>query len=223
MADVPSLRFEVSGQEHAHQFSLAAPDVLPPPACLGCQRLEKRLDAATIDLENAEVSLRGERRRYANLLKKFQELEHGLTPHESVDEIFKVWKVFCRPKARAVGPKRRTAVGARLREGSSHADFATAIVGAAAYPYQRDGTIYDDLELIARDQTNMDAFIQKGHHAHRVHADTGVAPWEWRIHQEFRLTPDDLRGQAVQRKMVDILLERVVLLKNLRDMDVRAD
>jgi hypothetical protein len=214
---MPALRIPVPGPSHESQLSLATPSLVPPPACLGCQRLERARDGLLIDLENAEVSLRVERRRIKALLKTIAELEGAGIPQNSLDAIFRVWQVFCRPKARALGAKRRTAVTGRLREGYTHTDFALAIVGAASYPNIRDGIVYDDLELIARDATKMDLFIDKGNRANHAHAATNEAAWLWRLN-----LPENWQDSAVlDRRVTDIMLDRALLLRELRDLDAK--
>lgn len=222
MADLPDVRFTVSGQAPSSQLSLATPDVIPPPACVGCRRQQRAIDALTVDLENAEVALRVERRRVKALLKEIDELRGAGIPHESIEAIFECWRVLCRPKARTCNGKRRAVVQARLRDGYTHEDFALAILGAAAYPYQRDGVIYDDLELIARDATKMDSFIAKGREANAEHSRILEPAWRWRLQamiDQFQTVESPAAKAQLERKLTDIYLKRTAMLRELANRD----
>jgi hypothetical protein len=83
---------------------------------------------------------------------------------DAAQQVFEHWQqVLDHPKAVFAG-KRERAVRARLKEGRSVEDLKLAIDGCAKTPHnlgQNDrGERYDDLELICRDDSNVERFIR---------------------------------------------------------------
>jgi hypothetical protein len=84
---------------------------------------------------------------------------------EAAIRIFAYWQTTCGKGAGArLNSTRGNAVVARLREGYSEAEIRKAIDGAAAAAYVSpdNGTKYDDLELICRNGTKLESFIERG-------------------------------------------------------------
>jgi hypothetical protein len=82
---------------------------------------------------------------------------------ESAGRLFLYWQKACdKPRAKPV-PTRIDPIIRRLREGYTEAEIRKAIDGVAAAPFtSKEGTVYDDLELICRDGTKLEAFIRRG-------------------------------------------------------------
>jgi hypothetical protein len=86
-------------------------------------------------------------------------------PHnEAALRLFEFWRTECGKGATTKAtPDRIRKVKARLREGYTEAQIRTAIRGASAEAYEDErGHRYDDLELICRSGTKLEAFIAKG-------------------------------------------------------------
>lgn len=77
--------------------------------------------------------------------------------------LFLFWKEQTNhPQARPT-PERLSKIMARLREGYSEAEIRKAIEGAGRDPYVAEsGTRFDEIELICRNGTKLEAFIARG-------------------------------------------------------------
>jgi len=80
-------------------------------------------------------------------------------------ELFRYWQRECGHGTAKATPERLTKVMARLREGYSSAEVRKAIDGAKHGAYENDGKRYDDLELICRNGSKLEDFIQRGEKA----------------------------------------------------------
>jgi hypothetical protein len=121
---------------------------------------------------------------------------------ELVQAVFTFWQLMCRPKAK-LGSGRTKAVQARLRDKppTTPVEFFKAVLGAAWDPYTRskdDGgvTIYNDLELICRNEVKLADFIDRGQAIPDVRAfivesagDEGVAAARALMELERRANP----------------------------------
>mgnify|MGYP007037526168 FL=1 len=79
-------------------------------------------------------------------------------------EVFSFWvETFGKSSSTIFGTKRKRAVLNRLKGGYEVEQLKDAIRGCKASPYHQGhnsrGTVYDDLELICRDETKVDNFI----------------------------------------------------------------
>lgn len=86
-----------------------------------------------------------------------------------VREVFEHWRqVMHKTLPTKLDSKRRRAVEARLREGYTVEQLRKAVEGCAATPFnagQNDrGIRYDDLELICRDASHVDRFLESADH-----------------------------------------------------------
>lgn len=86
--------------------------------------------------------------------------------NELVQTIFDFWVVMCKSgSARAkMGPARVKKILERINRdtpGSTPAEFMKAIIGAAHDPFVKGGKIFNDLELICRDEAKFDTFVQR--------------------------------------------------------------
>lgn len=147
---------------------------LEEPVCLACERMRRALDAALLDLENAEVALRVERRKVKERDKLLAERDDAeAAGNDDAEAVFAYWKAAVAPRARSFKGMRRRNVLARLKEGYTLDDLMLAIDGArvAAGVSDKTGERFDDLELICRDPKITDSFIKRGaHHEARVNA-----------------------------------------------------
>lgn len=81
-------------------------------------------------------------------------------------ELFRYWQRECDHAAARPTPERLTKVVARLRDGYSPAEIRKAIDGAKHSAFENDdGRRYDDLELICRNGTKLEQFIERGQKA----------------------------------------------------------
>lgn len=132
-------------------------------------RLRRDLAAAKRMLQAAHEELEAERDarlRYFNensrlkgLLKR-QEAEYA--EDELVKAVFEFWSAMCRPRAK-LGTARVKAIQARLRDKppTTPGEFFKAIVGAAHAPFIKDDKVYDDLELICRNESKLESFAER--------------------------------------------------------------
>lgn len=79
-------------------------------------------------------------------------------------QVFVYWQDTCgHPKA-TLGPKRHRAIEARLKHGYSVERLCLAVDGCRGSPMHQGAndrnTVYDDIELICRDETKCDRFIE---------------------------------------------------------------
>lgn len=86
------------------------------------------------------------------------------------DDAQSVFDYWCHRMSKGVqtkfSPKRRKAVQARIKEGRTVDELKQAIDGCASSPFhmgqgpKSDGTVYDDLELICRNNEKLESFMQ---------------------------------------------------------------
>ncbi len=78
-------------------------------------------------------------------------------------ELFRYWQRECEHTAARPTPERLSKVVARLRDGYSAAEIRKAIDGAKHSAFENDdGKRFDDLELICRNGTKLEQFIERG-------------------------------------------------------------
>ena len=90
--------------------------------------------------------------------------EPGQSTQDAAKRLFVYWQQRCDHKTAKLTPERARAVIGRLRQGYTEAEIRKAIDGAAEAAYQNDdsGKKYDDLELICRNGTKLESFIERG-------------------------------------------------------------
>jgi len=131
--------------------------------CLNCVSLQRRLESMAVDLENLQVELHVKRRRISMLEREIQREREAAVSEPILDALFRYWHLICKRGNRAVkfGKKRREALVDRLREGFAPIQIADAINGAKEAAFEKNGTRYDDLELICRDELHVERFIKR--------------------------------------------------------------
>lgn len=92
---------------------------------------------------------------------------------EELQEVFDYWKAMMGHERAQLGEKRKRAIQKALRMGYSVEDLQLAIVGCKVSGFhqgQNDReTVYDDIELVCRDEIHIDKFIRLGiQHLKRV-------------------------------------------------------
>jgi hypothetical protein len=140
--------------------------------CPDCERYRKALDAMTLDLENAEMSLRSERRQknearaqVRQIKKQRMEVLNELPNIELIRELWEFWRCQVRPDARNMGARTIEAVRDRLADKVPESDepayspryIAEAIKGAKHDRWARDHG-RDTLVEICQSPENLERF-----------------------------------------------------------------
>lgn len=114
--------------------------------------------AADLDAQNAEMELRVMRRRLKAMEKQAeQKVKQGARAGD-VQTIFDYWRATCGHERARLGAKRTQAVDAILAMGYTVDDVKEAIDGLAATAFEKDGKRYDDLELVCRNEVQVDKY-----------------------------------------------------------------
>ena len=124
-----------------------------------------RFLALLTDYENLQVD-NAAKLRQINRLKKENERGREEQPeHTAALELFDFWVERCGkdPKRTKFGEKREKAVLARLKQGYTKRQIGEAIMGAALAAFRDPGTgvVYDDLELVCRNEVQLEKFIAR--------------------------------------------------------------
>lgn len=119
----------------------------------------------------------------------------GIDEKQVVGSLIDYWKARCRHPGAKATRDRRQKVAARLREGYTPDDIRTAIDGAAIGAFVNDaGTRFDDLELICRNGSKLESFIERARAA-PVH-NGSVHP----IHRNGKPSPGELLAELSAAK-----------------------
>lgn len=91
------------------------------------------------------------------------QVKEKVPPSGETHEVFDYWKTFHNHPQAKLDDKRSRAIKARLKDGYSVGELCKAIEGCKYSEYHQgkndSGTVYDDIELICRNATNVDKFI----------------------------------------------------------------
>lgn len=145
--------------------------------CEGCLQLRDQLERQQAgveelleDLKNAEAALRVERRLRKRAEKELADRQHRRAEAEDARIVFDYWNQTIKGgRAKSFEGKREKNVLDRLQGGYGIEDLCRAIDGAAIDAFAKDGRVYNDLELICRDATYVDRFIEAAdRHLERV-------------------------------------------------------
>lgn len=118
-----------------------------------------------VDLENAEVALRVERRKVKALQKELEQRQLQHVKAAEIEEVFLYWRQVLRGDSPRVklGTKRRKVIAGRLDDGHTVQDIKDAIDGASFDAFVgANGVRHDDIELICRDEVKLENFIARG-------------------------------------------------------------
>lgn len=182
-----------------------ATEALPAEvACLTCAQQRKRAEMAVVDLENAEVTIRGLRREIGRLKAELaqQRVEDPL--YEAAERVYEYWKERICPRSRAFGADRQKAVLARLNDDLTEAELKQAIEGCR-WRMVNDPDGYGkhtDLELICRSEKKVFYFIGLYQQALKAQEQRKLERYRefWRQHYEDLadvyeiVTEEDLEG-----------------------------
>jgi hypothetical protein len=98
--------------------------------------------------------------RLKGLLKR-QEAEYA--EDELIRAVFDFWNAMCRTGRAKLGTARSKAIQARLRDKppTTPGEFFKAVVGAAHAPFMKGEKAFDDLELICRNESKLESFVER--------------------------------------------------------------
>jgi hypothetical protein len=124
-----------------------------------------------------------------------------VSSHDQALRVFAYWRSRCDHAGAKPTDERIAKVVARLRDGYTEAEIKKAIDGAAADPFVKDGVKYDDLELICRNGSKLEAFMARGEKATGTAAvdEAGADPLE----QEIAAARDRVRALLRQGRTTE--------------------
>lgn len=142
--------------------------------CQDCERLQRMLDAALIDIDNTNVDLMAKRRRITWLENELGGLHTKSLVNDplmpTAQQLYAYWKLKCAPKARTFSEDRQEVVLARLHDVKDEGVvpayppryIAEAIFGAYVEPYvDGRGKTHNDLTLICRTGGKLENFHER--------------------------------------------------------------
>lgn len=125
-------------------------------------RLKRGIDLLEIDLQNAEMSLRAERRKVGMLKAQLEDRLTSGPGAEEVQLVFDYWRRRCRHPRAKLDIKRASVIRARLHAGHDLQDLLRAVDGAMFGAFvDEKGKRHDELELIMRDEVKFDGFLSR--------------------------------------------------------------
>jgi len=125
--------------------------------------LKRMLQAAFDEAKIKDDTIAKYHRENTGLKTRLIRQEKQDAQDEVVSAVFDFWQLMTvHPRAK-LGAARTKAINGRIREGATPRDFFKAIVGAAydSYVHPETGKRYDDLELICRNESNLEARIER--------------------------------------------------------------
>lgn len=137
--------------------------------CETCTREKARAQALMIDVENLQADLLAKNRELARIKGELTRQRESSPEHKSVLLVFDHWRNKTGHKQAKLGDKRAQVVRSRLRDGFTEDQLLKAVDGCARFPFVGDGgrrsegrpdERYDDLELICRNEVQVEAFIR---------------------------------------------------------------
>jgi hypothetical protein len=136
--------------------------------CSRCTSLEEQVDRLTREREFAEQEKRTYAHRWADLKAELTNPEQDGPATEEEKALHALWQELCHHEKAALGPSRLPALRRALRSSwGGHEKVERAIRGVAKFPFMVDGKRrshgkakdrYDDLELIVRNERNLERF-----------------------------------------------------------------
>jgi hypothetical protein len=137
-------------------------------SCESCTREKARFQALVVDFENLQAELVAKRREIGRLRGELTKQRQSSPEHQSVQAVFDHWRAECGHDKAKLGEKRAAVVRARLRDNFTEDQLLRAVDGVAMFPFVVNGQRrakgkpdqrYDDLELICRNEVNVEKFI----------------------------------------------------------------
>lgn len=114
--------------------------------------------SAEIDAQNAEIELRVMRRRLKAIEHQTEQKVMQSRRAGDVQIVFDYWRTTCGHERSRLGAKRAQAVDAVLAMGYTVDELKEAIDGLAVAAFEKDGKRYDDLELVCRNEVQVDKY-----------------------------------------------------------------
>jgi hypothetical protein len=137
-------------------------------SCEACTKEKARFAALSVDFENLQAELVAKRREIGRLRGELTKQHQSSPEHQSVQSVFDHWRAECGHDKAKLGEKRAAVVRARLRDNFTEDQLLRAVDGVAMFPFVVNGQRrakgkpdqrYDDLELICRNEVNVEKFI----------------------------------------------------------------
>lgn len=137
-------------------------------SCDACTKEKARFQALSVDFENLQAELVAKRREIGRLKGELTKQNQSSPEHQSVQAVFDHWREQCGHERAKLGEKRAAVVRARLRDNFTEEQLLRAVDGVAMFPFVVNGQRrpkgkpdqrYDDLELICRNEVNVEKFI----------------------------------------------------------------
>lgn len=153
-------------------FDPATGELFPADGCSRCAAAVSERLQAEVDLQAAERELRRVRRRIRELETQLRNAVDHSEEARLAEIVFKYWCRRCSKGKRArLGDKRKKVVVNRLKDGYSVDYIARAIDGLAVYAFDNGAQRFDDLELVCRNEVNLEKFYML--------AERNNVPTEW--------------------------------------------
>jgi hypothetical protein len=140
----------------------SGPDQVPTDTVA---RLEWELSRVRLDHAGSEREVRRLRRENGALRKELEEKHENSAKRPVAQAIFDLWvELSGRDSRTKLGEKRVKALYARIGEGFDDLDYwRVAIEGfVVGHNVSANGKHYDDLELLARNEVNLERFHREG-------------------------------------------------------------
>lgn len=133
---------------------------LANPSCLDCMKFIRMLEAASVDIENAETDLKAKRRRISDLEARLHKQEEQVVVDEQIRRVFELFRIIRNKTNRfRLDKKRRELISTLLNLGYEEIDFRQAFMGvelrAAKHP---DGDRHYTLNFVCRDADTLEKF-----------------------------------------------------------------
>jgi hypothetical protein len=133
------------------------------------ERTREYRERKKLEKQNGKKEVVTSQKRHSDALDtdtesdKKQNIKTIVSPSGETHEVFDYWKTFHNHPQAKLDDKRSRAIKARLKDGYSVGELCKAIEGCKYSEYHQgkndSGTVYDDIELICRNATNVDKFI----------------------------------------------------------------
>lgn len=146
----------------------AVPDPAPAPEpCRSCERVRHAIGILEVDLQNAEIALRAERRRTRLLEGQVNALLDESAAATDVKEIFHLWQgATSHPRSKLLADRKKL-IGRMLKHyGKDRCVMAVLGAAEAAYTNPKSGQRYDQIKHIFGDEDKFERFEEAGRRAY---------------------------------------------------------
>lgn len=137
-----------------------------PEPCAGCARLRRAIDVLEVDLQNAEIALRSERRRTNLLEGQLHTLLDESAATSDVNEIFRLWQgATNHPRSKLLADRKRMIAKMLKHYGKDRCIMAVLGAGEAAWTNPKTGQRYDQIKHIFGDEDRFERFEEAARRA----------------------------------------------------------